>query len=117
MVFAKKPTERWAPTWQKKWVGLLTKLKPKNSVSNFAELPGLTDLFMSRPDLMCVTWDADPCQRQLLGPFVLAKSDSCSGHRRVPSPPAIPLELYVSAASSVPLSLLGMVCDARDVKF
>jgi len=72
---------------------------------------------MSRPDLMRVTRDADACQRQLLGPFVLAKSDNFSAHRRVASPPAIPLEPYVSGASSVPLSFLGMVCDARDVKF
>ena len=56
-------------------------------VSIHAESTGVTDVFGVRPVLEGSGRDADPCQRQLLGPSVLAKNDCSSPHRRpAPSP-------------------------------
>ena len=44
-------------------------------VSIHAESTGVTGLFEFRSVLEGSGRDADPCQRQLLGPFVLARND------------------------------------------
>ena len=55
--------------------------KMPSLVSIHAELTGVTGVFEVRPVLEGSGRDADPCQRQLLGPFVLAKNDCSSAHR------------------------------------
>ena len=56
-------------------------------VSIHAESTGFTGVFEVRSVLEGSGRDADPCQRQLLGPFVLAKNDCSSAHRRGAAPP------------------------------
>ena len=57
-------------------------------VSNRSESTRVTGVFEVRPVLEGSGRDADPCQRQLLGPFVLAKNDCLQRtggeHRRQP---------------------------------
>ena len=62
--------------------------KMPSLVSIHAELTGVTGVFEMRPVLEGSGRDADPCQRQLLGPFVLAKKDCSSAHRREGESPA-----------------------------
>ena len=57
-------------------------------VSINAESTGVTGVFEGCPVLEGSGRDADPRQRQLLGPSVLAKNDCSSAHRRGASPPA-----------------------------
>ena len=62
--------------------------KKPRLVSIHAESTGVTGVFEVRPVLEGSGRDADPCQRQLLGPFVLAKNDCLQRtggeHRRQP---------------------------------
>ena len=51
-------------------------------VSIHAESTGVTRVIDVRPVLEGSGRDADPCQRQLLGPSVLAKNDCYSARRR-----------------------------------
>ena len=60
-----------------------------------AESTGVTRVFEVRPVLEGSGQDADPCQRQLLGPFVLAKKDCSSAHRREPASPACFLQVFL----------------------
>ena len=62
--------------------------KMPSLVSIHAELTGVTGVFEVRPVLEGSGRDADPCQRQLLGPFVLAKNNCSSAHRLGATPPA-----------------------------
>ena len=68
-------------------------------VSINAESTGVTGVFEGRPVLEGSGRDADPCQRQLLGPSVLAKNDCSSAHRRGASP--LPVFCIVCQASAL----------------
>ena len=83
--------------------------KKPRLVSIHAESTGVTGVFEVRPVLEGSGRDADPCQRQLLGPFVLAKNDCLQRtggeHRRQPV-----LSILSHASTALCRSILLRVC-------